>query len=94
MYEYSRECLALVVARRLRATDVLEILADRFVVHGAPSYLRSANGPEFTARIVRTWLRAVGNIMRGCRDPTIPCHRVVGAGGALGGYGGNPFVET
>lgn len=33
--------------------------------------------------------RAVGNIMRGCRDAGVPCHRVVGAGGALGGYGGN-----
>ena len=42
--EYSRECLALVVARRLRATDVLETLADLFVTHGAPRYLRSDNG--------------------------------------------------
>jgi O-6-methylguanine DNA methyltransferase len=33
--------------------------------------------------------RAVGNIMRECRDTSVPCHRVVGAGGALGGYGGN-----
>ncbi len=33
--------------------------------------------------------RAVGNILRGCPDPAVPCHRVVGAGGALGGYGGN-----
>ena len=33
--------------------------------------------------------RAVGNIMRKCRDRDVPCHRVVGAGGALGGYGGN-----
>ena len=36
----------------------------------------------------RAW-RAVGNIMRECRDPGTPCHRVVGAGGALGGYGGS-----
>ena len=36
----------------------------------------------------RAW-RAVGNIMRECRDPGMPCHRVIGAGGALGGYGGN-----
>ena len=36
----------------------------------------------------RAW-RAVGNIMLGCRDYGTPCHRVVGAGGALGGYGGN-----
>jgi O-6-methylguanine DNA methyltransferase len=33
--------------------------------------------------------RAVGNIMRECRDTSVPCHRVVGAAGALGGYGGN-----
>ena len=32
---------------------------------------------------------ATGNIMRECRDPATPCHRVIGAGGALGGYGGN-----
>lgn len=35
----------------------------------------------------RAW-RAVGNIMRDCHDPATPCHRVVGAAGALGGYGG------
>jgi O-6-methylguanine DNA methyltransferase len=33
--------------------------------------------------------RAVGTIMRGCHDRSVPCHRVVGAGGALGGYAGN-----
>ena len=33
--------------------------------------------------------RAVGNIMKGCRDPGMPCHRVIAAGGLLGGYGGN-----
>ena len=33
--------------------------------------------------------RAVGNIMKGCGDPGTPCHRVIGAGGALGGYGAN-----
>ena len=33
--------------------------------------------------------RAVGNIMRTCRQPGVPCHRVIGAGGSLGGYGGN-----
>jgi O-6-methylguanine DNA methyltransferase len=32
--------------------------------------------------------RAVGNIMRDCRDASVPCHRVVAAGGRLGGYGG------
>ena len=51
--EDSRECLALVVARRLRATDVLETLADLVVTHGVPAHIRSDNGPEFTAELVR-----------------------------------------
>jgi O-6-methylguanine DNA methyltransferase len=34
----------------------------------------------------RAW-RAVGSILGECRDPATPCHRVIGAGGALGGYG-------
>jgi O-6-methylguanine DNA methyltransferase len=33
----------------------------------------------------RAW-RAVGTVMRECRDPSVPCHRVVGSGGTLGGY--------
>jgi O-6-methylguanine DNA methyltransferase len=37
--------------------------------------------------------RAVGNIMRECRDRGTPCHRVVAAGGALGGYGGAPHMK-
>jgi len=37
--------------------------------------------------------RAVGNIMRGCRDPQTPCHRVIAAGGAIGGYGVNLQVK-
>jgi O-6-methylguanine DNA methyltransferase len=37
--------------------------------------------------------RAVGNIMRGCRRPDVPCHRVIAAGGRLGGYGGNEGLK-
>lgn len=37
--------------------------------------------------------RAVGNIMRDCSDPSVPCHRVVSAGGALGGYGGYEHMK-
>lgn len=40
----------------------------------------------------RAW-RAVGSVMRESRDPATPCHRVIGAGGALGGYGGNLQVK-
>ena len=37
--------------------------------------------------------RAVGNIMRDCRAPGVPCHRVISAGGALGGYGGSEGLK-
>jgi O-6-methylguanine DNA methyltransferase len=37
--------------------------------------------------------RAVGTTMRECRDPRVPCHRVIGAGGGLGGYGGSLQVK-
>jgi O-6-methylguanine DNA methyltransferase len=37
--------------------------------------------------------RAVGNLLRTCADPGIPCHRVIGAAGALGGYGGNLHLK-
>jgi methylated-DNA-protein-cysteine methyltransferase-like protein len=37
--------------------------------------------------------RAVGNVMRGCEDSTVPCHRVVGANGALGGWGSWPALK-
>lgn len=54
--EYSRECLAIKVARSLKATDVIEVLLDLFVLHGLPDYIRSDNGSEFTADLVKTWL--------------------------------------
>jgi methylated-DNA-protein-cysteine methyltransferase related protein len=37
--------------------------------------------------------RAVGNVMKGCDDRSVPCHRVIGAGGAVGGYGGWPGLK-
>ena len=56
---YSREYLAIVVARGLRSIDVLETLAALFVTHGVPAHLRSDNGPEFTAELIRLWLEAL-----------------------------------
>lgn len=58
--EYTRECLALPVQRKLNSEDVLQTLADAMVVRGVPAYIRSDNGPEMTARAVRDWLEAVG----------------------------------
>jgi len=58
--EYSRECLAIEVGRNLTAMDVIEVLAALFAERGPPAYLRSDNGPEFTAKLVRQWLGALG----------------------------------
>ena len=58
--EYSRECLAIDVARRLGSDDVLEQLAWLMATRGVPDYIRSDNGSEFTARFVRDWLNRVG----------------------------------
>ena len=58
--EYTRECLSLDVARRLRRDDVLARLAQLCVERGPPTFLRSDNGPEFTATAVRDWLYRVG----------------------------------
>ncbi|MGV7222189.1 MAG: IS3 family transposase [Nitrospinales bacterium] len=55
--EYTRECLALKVARRLRSQDVLEQLGYLFIYRGLPGFIRSDNGPEFTAKVVRGWLQ-------------------------------------
>jgi len=58
--EFTRECLAINVARRLRHDDVLQVLADLFTRHGPPDHIRSDNGSEFTATAVRDWLPRVG----------------------------------
>jgi putative transposase len=58
--EFTRECLAIDVARRLTSDDVLERLSDLFVRRGAPEHIRSDNGPEFTAKAVKEWLGRVG----------------------------------
>jgi transposase InsO family protein len=58
--EWSRECLAIRVARRLRAGDVLAVFADLIQERGVPTYLRSDNGPEMVSRTLRGWLGRVG----------------------------------
>jgi len=58
--EYTRECLAIEVARRIRNDDVCHRLADLFIRRGIPEHLRSDNGSEFTAKVVREWLGRLG----------------------------------
>jgi transposase InsO family protein len=57
--EYTRECLAIDVERRLDSDDVLDRLEALFVSRGTPEFIRSDNGSEFTAKAVREWLQRV-----------------------------------
>jgi transposase InsO family protein len=58
--EFTRECLSLYAARRIRSQDVLDQLFDLFISKGLPEHIRSDNGPEFTAKAVRKWLAELG----------------------------------
>ena len=58
--EFTRESLTIRVARKLKATDVIDVLADLFILRGIPAHIRSDNGPEFVAQALREWIAAVG----------------------------------
>jgi putative transposase len=60
MDEYTRESLAIDVARNFRGRDVVELLRYLFAVRGVPAYIRSDNGPEFISSVVKKWLRKSG----------------------------------
>ena len=54
--EYTRECLAMLVNRRITSQDVIDQLFQLIIFRGIPEHIRSDNGPEFTAKAVRSWL--------------------------------------
>jgi len=58
--EFTRKCLAIRVARRSNAIGVIETLADAILFEGTPQYIRSDNGPEMVAKILRQWLAGLG----------------------------------
>ena len=58
--ELSRECLEIPVQRKLRSDDALAVLNELFQRHGPPDHIRSDNGAEFTAHVVRDWLGRIG----------------------------------
>ena len=58
--EYTRECLAIQVARSLKAGDVEACLTELFCTRGVPEHIRSDNGSEFTAKSIRKWLNELG----------------------------------
>ena len=72
--EFTRECLAIRVARRLNSFHVIETLGDCMLKHGVPEHIRSDNGAEMTARRVQRWLETVGHsrcsLSRGVRGKT------------------------
>jgi len=58
--EFTREALAIRVARKLSSVDVIDVLADLFIARGVPAHIRSDQGPEFVAEAVRGWIAGVG----------------------------------
>jgi methylated-DNA-[protein]-cysteine S-methyltransferase len=62
---------------------VRRIPAGRVATYGEVAALAGREGAA----------RAVGNIMKGCDRPDVPCHRVIAAGGRLGGYGGSEHIK-
>jgi putative transposase len=58
--EFTHECLAIRVERKLKAIDVIDVLSDLFILRGVPGHIRSDNGPEFIAKAVQQWITAVG----------------------------------
>ena len=58
--EFTRECLAIEVARKQSSRDVLRTLAGLMLRHGIPKHTRSDNGPEFVAKAVRDSFHRAG----------------------------------
>jgi putative transposase len=58
--EYTRECLATLIARKIRNQDLIDLLFQLFIFRRIPEHIRSDNGPEFTAEAVRKWLNRLG----------------------------------
>ena len=58
--EYTREALCVAVSVKMAAADVLDVLHPILLKRGKPEYIRSDNGPEFSAALLQDWLRRVG----------------------------------
>jgi putative transposase len=58
--EFTRECLSIRINRKLKSSDVIDVLSDLFILRGVPGHIRSDNGLEFVAKAVQDWIAAVG----------------------------------
>ena len=59
--EYTRQCLAIHTARRIRAKDAIDVFADLMEIHGIPEHIRADNGPEMVAKRSQALVRATGH---------------------------------
>ena len=59
--EFTRECLAIRVSRKLKAHDVIDVFSDLFSLRGVPGHIRSDDGPAFIAQSVQAWIAGVGS---------------------------------
>ncbi|OLS54024.1 transposase, partial [Rhodovulum sulfidophilum] len=70
--EFTLECLAIRIDRKLNSTAVIDVLTDLFILRAVPGHVRSDNGPEFIAKAVRDWIDAVG-AKTAFIEPASPC---------------------
>ena len=76
--EFTRECLYIRVGRRLKAADMIDVLADLFITRSTPGYIRSDNSPEFAAVAVKGWITGV-HASTAYIEPGSPWENVSGA---------------
>ena len=81
--EFTRECLAIRVGRKLGSTEVIDVLTDLFITRGIPAYIRSDNGPEFVATAVKAWITELGARPAYIEPGTLRWHSTCCAGGTL-----------
>jgi transposase InsO family protein len=58
--EFTRQCLSMLVARSIPSSKVIAVLYELFLLRGVPEHIRSDNGAEFTAGVIKKWLQNVG----------------------------------
>jgi putative transposase len=58
--EFTHECIAIRIERRLKSIGVIDVLSSLFITRGAPEHVGSDNGPEFIAQAAQEWIAAVG----------------------------------
>ena len=57
--EHTQECSVIQIDRKLKSTDVIDVLSNLFIMRGISTHVRSNHGPEFIAQALRNWLAAV-----------------------------------